>query len=1133
MSDALFSTLDLDNASTTRAGYRLHHLEIFNWGTFDGRVWQLRPEGDTALLTGDIGSGKSTLVDALTTLLLPAHRIAYNKAAGAEARERTLRSYVEGHYKSERVESTGASRAIGLRDHRTYSVVLGVFVNEGHDETVTLAQVFHARDRAGQPDRFFVTAGKALSIAGDFTDFGSDLNDLRRRLRGAGAEIATTYPEYSSRMRRLLAIRSDQAMDLFHQTVSMKSVGNLNDFVRHHMLEPSDASSRIREIVAHFEDLTKAHEAVRRARDQLAALEPLCEAAGRYDQALARRAAAEGQRDAVRLFVAELRLRLTDQRLAADGEALAAQGRRVGRGRERLVRLRADREGLIEERARAGGQRLAELARTAEAAEEQARLRRERRTRFEQQVRDAGLAPVDDAAGFDVLRGRLASVGDETAARRGEVDTRRGELLAQRGEDRRRGEELRAELTSLAGRRSNLPVALVDLRAELCADLGLDHAALPFAGELLDVRQEHAAWRGAAERVLRGFAQSLLVPHEHYDTVAAWVNGRRLTHLRRDGSRGGVRLVYERVAPRRVALRPVDSGGALLLADTVETARGPFADYLAHELVARADHRCVESLEAFRHEHRAVTREGQVRSGDRHEKDDRSRVDDARTWVLGWANEAKIAALTEQLGLLQTSLLAVEGELEDLDGQRAVLDGRASALAKLEEHTSWRELDWQAARAEAHTARAERERLLAESSRLHELEGLLEANATQTAEAEGALRDLEKEVSRLESRIASAERVRERDTGVVAEQDPGALATARATYDALGERLGPALPTDPDLCEEAGSALTRDLQRRIDGLGKELGGYTQSLLAHMHEVRRRWPEATMEMDAGVEARGEYLALRDRVASDDLPRFEAEFARQLRTNTIRELAQLNSWLRRQAEDIHERVERINEALGAIDYSPEHSIALVAERTSNTEVQAFRTDLRAATDDALAPEGEHYSEQRFADVQRILERFRGREGHTEADRAWTRRVTDVRTWFSFSASERHRETGVEREHYRDSDGKSGGQKEKLAYTILAASLAYQFGLDWGAERSRDFRFAVIDEAFGRGSDASTRYALELFAKLGLQLLIVTPLQKVHVIEPYVRAIGFVDNPTGSASRLRTLSIEEFHHRRDTGA
>jgi len=71
-------------------------------------------------------------------------------------------------------------------------------------------------------------------------------------------------------------------------------------------------------------------------------------------------------------------------------------------------------------------------------------------------------------------------------------------------------------------------------------------------------------------------------------------------------------------------------------------------------------------------------------------------------------------------------------------------------------------------------------------------------------------------------------------------------------------------------------------------------------------------------------------------------------------------------------------------------------------------------------------------------------------------------------------------------------------------------------------------VIDEAFGRGSDASTRYALDLFAKLGLQLLIITPLQKVHIIEPYVSTIGFVDNPTGSASRVHTLTIEEFRER-----
>jgi uncharacterized protein YPO0396 len=171
----------------------------------------------------------------------------------------------------------------------------------------------------------------------------------------------------------------------------------------------------------------------------------------------------------------------------------------------------------------------------------------------------------------------------------------------------------------------------------------------------------------------------------------------------------------------------------------------------------------------------------------------------------------------------------------------------------------------------------------------------------------------------------------------------------------------------------------------------------------------------------------------------------------------------------------------------------------------------------------------AEQRFAEVKRIIERFRGRPDHADRDRRWTQFVTDVRNWFVFAASEQDRVTGEEFEHYTDSDGKSGGQKEKLAYTVLAASLAYQFGLEWGAQKTRDFRFAVIDEAFGRGSDDSTRYALELFRKLGLQLLIVTPLQKVHVIEPFISAIGFVDNPTGARSRLHTLSIEEFHERR----
>lgn len=64
--------------SDERTGFRLERCEVFNWGTFDGRVWSFSPGGANSLLTGDIGSGKSTLVDTITTLLVPAQRITYN-----------------------------------------------------------------------------------------------------------------------------------------------------------------------------------------------------------------------------------------------------------------------------------------------------------------------------------------------------------------------------------------------------------------------------------------------------------------------------------------------------------------------------------------------------------------------------------------------------------------------------------------------------------------------------------------------------------------------------------------------------------------------------------------------------------------------------------------------------------------------------------------------------------------------------------------------------------------------------------------------------------------------------------------------------------------------------------------------
>ncbi len=64
---------------------------------------------------------------------------------------------------------------------------------------------------------------------------------------------------------------------------------------------------------------------------------------------------------------------------------------------------------------------------------------------------------------------------------------------------------------------------------------------MPFAGELIQVRDEERDWEGAAERLLRSFGLSLLVPDAHYKAVADWVDR---SHLRG-------RLVYFHVRPRK------------------------------------------------------------------------------------------------------------------------------------------------------------------------------------------------------------------------------------------------------------------------------------------------------------------------------------------------------------------------------------------------------------------------------------------------------------------------------------------------------------------------------------------------------------------------------------------------------
>ena len=75
----LETEMTINNSNNNNTGFRFVRLEVLNWGTFNDSIWKIEPNEFNSLLTGDIGAGKSTLVDAITTLLVPHQKITYNK----------------------------------------------------------------------------------------------------------------------------------------------------------------------------------------------------------------------------------------------------------------------------------------------------------------------------------------------------------------------------------------------------------------------------------------------------------------------------------------------------------------------------------------------------------------------------------------------------------------------------------------------------------------------------------------------------------------------------------------------------------------------------------------------------------------------------------------------------------------------------------------------------------------------------------------------------------------------------------------------------------------------------------------------------------------------------------------------
>ncbi|MEY4511720.1 MAG: hypothetical protein RLZZ450_3842, partial [Pseudomonadota bacterium] len=603
--------------------FRLTRLQTFNWGTFSGVIDIAVPDAGY-LFVGPSGSGKSTLLDAHAALLTPPKWVDFNVAAAESERQgkdRNLVTYVRGAW-AQQTGDNGEYLQQYLRTGTTWSAIAETYRN-GRGRVVVLAQVLWIRGSsaaASDVKKLYLVLERDFAIQ-ELSFFAKrDFNVRGFRSELPDAFVKEEFSPYQERFRGLLGIDNERALRLLHKTQSAKNLGDLDVFLRDFMLDAPQTFVVADRLVSEFGELNAAHQAVVAAQHQIETLRPARE---EYEQRerLARDKsvlaelsyAVDGYREQQRDQL--LAARISEVSVALEGATAEAQ--RLGELAEReghsLSELKLKRHGL-------GGGVIEQLQLQLKQAEQERPSRITKRDRLVSACHDLGWdvpeAPPQFAERVAAARDRLLLARELDV----ELEQRKDVLKEQRRDKELAFHAALAEVAAMERQRSNIPARMLAVRTALTEALGIEEEALPFVGELLEVRKDAALWQGAIERVLHSFAQSLLVEDKHYNAVASYLNDRSI----------GERLVYFRIV-REVEERRSSGPGSLVR--KLNVAAGPHAGWLEAQLAAKFDYECAETLTAFRAAPRAVTKEGQVKHNlTRHEKDDRRRVDDRSRW---------------------------------------------------------------------------------------------------------------------------------------------------------------------------------------------------------------------------------------------------------------------------------------------------------------------------------------------------------------------------------------------------------------------------------------------------------------------------------------------------------------------
>ncbi|WP_420346183.1 ATP-binding protein [Pelagibius sp.] len=1100
------------------AGYRLEELQIQNFGTYDGPPSVIRLERGSAIFTGRNGVGKTTAIDAFRMLI--SQEPNFNDATTPEAkkRDRDIRTYYQGVIGKLQRDGRPEYRVLRQYHEKKFMVIVGVFI-DAHDRPISAARLVQYDPQGQGNSQRYVLARARLDIARDFPDFATS-RAIRDSLAHMGVRVYDTFNAYRIALSGHFKVADmKQAWALFERAIGTKTVDNLTDFMRALILPASTLAKTADELVQSTAALDEAYATVKADEEKLKRLVRIVKEIDSLERSYCKSSEVRrlmthrktaGTAVVVRAIRRDLEVQQTAQNATRRNHKAALE--KVRRTDDRVTDLELQQREL-------GGQAVSDWRRDIEDRAKRITTIKSDLEKLATTLSSFGLVAgisfedshhsadqwnrikvalrenVEAIPGrTDELEKDLAQLSADIAALDSAVKTREADLLA-------------AERA-----KSNLPGRLIEVRERLAETLGVSTSQLPFFGELVRVSPEAArdGWEGSLNRLLGNQARRLLVPERLYAEVVRAIDRRHL----------GIKLEYDRVdlIPWQDTSHDADQ-----VAGKLDVRRdSDFAGYIRSVLDRRFDHTCFETADGgFRQARRALTKAGQSRDGDRHVKDDRRRVDDRSAYTLGWDTAARVAYLKRDLRKLEADLLKKRQDNTSTRERRDDLMLRANNMqqigdsmgdfetvdvAKLEEEVKERQQwieqatsknpDYVAISKALSAAKAEQRKARNAADELGKsqavLEDRIEKQQNRLARLHAALRDRVVPCSAWKGYVLLARELDARAT--IFEVDPEATdVLSDGIWEAIRDRLDADLEAESKVREKNVSTLTR-----------LAGDYLRDFPA---ETTHLAAMGLTEQESSA-ARQDWRQRYTDIEARELVR-HTERLQQAMTDAIDNgIVNIKTQLEQEKTEIRDTIAGINDTLREVTYDPAHGtkIQFIATDSATKRIVEFTRGLRQVTDDWIGNEDAPI-EERYRKTRIFIDKVKDIPENT----AWRREVLDTRRWFTFVAQEyKVDDDGSEKiiNDYDGASGTSGGQKERLAMTVMAAGLAWRFGMVNPARASTSFRVLMLDEAFKNSHDDTTRALLDLFKAFGFQMVFAMPSKNLAVVSNHIERAFAVD-------------------------